>query len=159
MEYMFTNGFLGTKAPFFMDLVTLIVVLLPFLVVIAIQFARNYHYNLHAQVQITIFIFAVIVLGYFEYGVRLGGGFEAYIRNSGVNHTYALYVLIAHIIISTVTIGLWISTIIQAINDKKQNLLVGVHSSLHKRAGMRTFFGIVLTSFSGLWVYLLLFVY
>ncbi len=159
MEYMFASGFFGTRAPFFMDLVTLIVILLPFLVAIAIQFARNYNYNLHSKVQIIIFIFSVIVLGYFEYGVRLGGGFEGYIKDSGANYTYALVILITHIIISTITLGFWVNTIVQAINDKKHKLLFGLHSASHKKAGIRTFFGIVLTSLSGLWVYLLLFVY
>jgi len=159
MDYMFSSGFLGTRAPFFMDLVTLIVTLLPFLVAVAIGFARNYNYNLHSRVQIIIFIFSLVVLSYFEYGVRISGGFGGYIKDSGVSYNYAFLVLILHIIISTITLGFWISTIIQAVNDKKHKLLFGLHSASHKKAGLRTFFGIILTSISGLWVYLLLFVF
>ncbi len=77
--YMFGAGFFGTRAPFFMDLVTLIVSLLPFLVAIAISFARNKHYKVHAYLQIFIFAFSVIVLTYFEYGVRVSGGFNTFI--------------------------------------------------------------------------------
>ena len=159
MEYMFSQGFLGTRAPFFMDIVTLIVTLLPLLVAVAIIFARQYKYELHASVQMVIFVISVIVLGYFEYGVRLGGGFEAYFKESGVGHNYALIVLILHIFIAVVTLGLWISTLINARKDRTHNLLPGVHSTSHKKAGIRTFIGIILTSFSGLWVYLLLFVF
>lgn len=159
MEYMFSSGFLGTRAPFFMDFVTLIVTLLPFLVAVAIGFAKRYKYDLHSITQTIIFIFSVIVLGYFEYGVRLGGGFESYLKGSSVDYNYAFTVLIVHIIIATITLGFWVSTILQARYDKLHKLLVGVHSASHKRAGLRTFTGIVLTSFSGLWVYLLLFVY
>lgn len=36
MNYMFEAGFLGTRAPFFMDMVTLIVAGLPLLVAAAI---------------------------------------------------------------------------------------------------------------------------
>ena len=159
MDYMFSSGFLGTRAPFFMDFVTVVVTLLPFLVALAINFAKKRNYKLHSIVQIIIFVFSVIILGYFEYGVRLGGGFEAYLKGSSVDYNYAFSVLVIHIIIATLTLGIWIKTIIQARNDKLNGLLVGVHSKSHKSAGLRTFFGIVLTSFSGLWVYLLLFLY
>ena len=159
MDYMFAEGFLGTRAPFFMDFVTLIVVLLPFLVATAIAFAKAGLYRVHSALQIIIFIVSVIVLGYFEYGVRLGGGFAAYMQESGVEHTYAFLVLIVHIIISVITLGFWISTLLNARRDRKYRALPGVHSASHKRAGIRTFIGIVLTSVTGLWVYLLLFVF
>ena len=45
LGYMFESGFFGTRAPFFMDIVTLIVALLPFLVAVAISFARNKYYK------------------------------------------------------------------------------------------------------------------
>ncbi|MDQ7067856.1 MAG: hypothetical protein Q9M40_07695 [Sulfurimonas sp.] len=41
MNYMFESGFLGTKAPFFMDFVTLLVALLPVLVYGAILLAKK----------------------------------------------------------------------------------------------------------------------
>ena len=75
MEYMFAKGFLGTRAPFFMDFITLIVTLLPLFVAIGILFARRYDYEIHALIQMSIFILSLVIFGYFEYGVRLGGGF------------------------------------------------------------------------------------
>jgi len=62
LEYMFHPGFLGTRAPLFMDMVTLIVALLPLLVAGAIYFAINKKYKVHAYSQIFIFAFSVIVL-------------------------------------------------------------------------------------------------
>ncbi len=159
MEYMFAKGFLGTRAPFFMDFITLIVTLLPLFVAIGIRFARRYDYEIHALIQMSIFVVSLVIFGYFEYGVRLGGGFEAYFRDSGVEHNYAVVVLAIHIFIAVITLGFWISTIINARRDRGYNLLPGVHTASHRRAGIRTFIGIVFTSFSGLWVYLLLFVY
>jgi putative membrane protein len=41
MEYMFEVGFLGTRAPFFMDTVTLIVALLPLLIALAVTLAKG----------------------------------------------------------------------------------------------------------------------
>lgn len=159
MNYMFQPGFLGTKAPFFMDFVTLIVALLPLLVGIAISFAKNKNYTLHARVQWLIFIVSVTVVSYFEYGVRLGGGYETFVKNTHVSHNYLFAVLVVHIVISVLTLGIWISTLFRARSDASQGGLPGNYSKTHKKAGIRTFIGIVLTSLSGIWVYLLLFVF
>ena len=156
---MFQPGFLGTKAPFFMDFVTLIVAFLPLLVGIAISFAKNRKYILHARVQWVIFIISVIVVSYFEYGVRLGGGYEAFVKNTHVSHDYLFVVLMIHIVISVLTLGIWISTLFRARSDSSQGGLPGNYSASHKKAGIRTFIGIVLTSLTGIWVYLLLFVF
>lgn len=151
LGYMFEAGFFGTRAPIFMDVVTLIVSLLPFLVAIAISFARNKRYTLHSYIQIIIFAFSVIILSYFEYGVRVGGGFAAFMKESGVSYDYALGVLILHIIISTITVILWATAIFRA----KKLLQLGVH----RKMGLVTFAGVVLTSVTGIWVYFLMFVY
>ncbi len=150
-EYMFDAGFFGTRAPFFMDLVTLIVSLLPFLVAMAISFARNKHYRTHSYLQIFIFAFSVIVLTYFEYGVRVSGGFNTFMQGSGVSHDYAFIVLIFHIIVSVIALIVWGLTIFRA---KKQ-----LQSGTHRKAGLVTFAGVILTSLTGIWVYFLMFVY
>ena len=158
MDYMFQPGFLGTKAPFFMDFVTLIVACLPLLVAIAIYFAKKNKYVYHAWAQTIIFIVSIIVVSYFEYGVRLGGGYESFVKNTSVSHDYLFIVLMIHIAISVVTLGIWASTLIRAKKDYESGL-PGPYSRSHKRAGIRTFIGIILTSLSGIWVYLLLFLF
>lgn len=158
MDYMFQAGFLGTRAPFFMDFVMVMVALLPFLVFGAILFAKNKNYTLHALTHQIIFVVAVIVVGYFEYGVRVGGGYEGFMKNSTVAHDYAMYVLIFHIIVAVVGFGIWVSTLINAKKASKQHLLPGIDSTSHKKAGIRAFVGIVLTAVTGIWVYVLLFV-
>ncbi len=141
-----------------MDFVTLIVALLPLLVGMAIYFAKRKDYNLHALVQTLIFIVSIIVVGYFEYGVRLGGGYEAFVKNTNVSHNYLFVVLMIHIVISVITLGIWASTLIRARKDYESGL-PGPYSRSHIKAGFRTFIGITLTSLTGIWVYLLLFVY
>jgi len=159
MDYMFQAGFLGTRAPFFMDFVTLIVAFLPFLVLIAIGMAKRKSYKLHAFTQTLIFIVSFIVVGYFEYGVRLGGGFKNFMEESHTPYNYALWVLIIHIIIATLSLIYWIRTLLRAYKANKNSELPG-HSSLsHRKEGLYTFIGIFLTGFTGIWVYLLLFVY
>ncbi len=159
MEHMFQAGFLGTRAPLFMDIVTLIVALLPFLVFGAIALAKGKRYQTHATVQQVLFVVSLIVVGYFEYGVRNFGGFEAFMQTSHTSRTYALWVLIIHIVISVISLGIWSATLLNAHKARKNKTLQGSASFSHKRAGVRTFIGIVLTSVTGLWVYVLLFIY
>jgi len=148
---MFEQGFLGTRAPFFMDVVTLIVAFLPFLIAGAIYLAKIKKYKLHMLAQRTIFVVSVVVLTYFETGVRMVGGFKKFMEGSSVSHDYAFFVLIFHIAISVVTLIVWVTTLLLAHKQLKLKK--------HKQAGKIVFSGVVATSLTGIWVYLLLFVY
>ena len=159
MEYMFEAGFLGTKAPLFMDMVTLIVAFLPLLVYGAILLARKKMFKTHMIFQNIIFIFSLIVVTYFELGVRVGGGFDAFMSESNVSYTYALIVLIVHIIIAITMLYFWSQTIISGNYNYMKSILPGKASNAHKLLAVKTFISIIFTSFSGVWVYLLLFVY
>ena len=151
MDYMFKVGFLGTRAPLFMDVVTLIVAVLPFLMMGIIVLAVKKRYKLHARLQWILFLVSVAVLTYFEIGVRVGGGFDSFMQGSSVAHKYAFIVLVFHIAISVSTLIVWLTTLVIA---KKQLQL-----NKHKQAGKLTFLGVTLTSLTGVWVYLLMFVY
>jgi len=151
MNYMFEAGFLGTRSPFFMDFVTVIVALLPFLVAGAIYLATMKKYKLHAIAQVVVFSTSVVVLIYFETGVRIIGGFKSFMDGSSVDYNYVFFVLIFHIIIATITLLLWFITVIRVNRF--------LPSGGHKLLGKITFVGITLTSLTGIWVYLLLFVY
>ena len=151
MEYMFQTGFLGTRAPLFMDIVTLIVSLLPLLMMGIIVLARKKRYKLHSLLQKVLFLVSFIVLTYFETGVRMVGGFETFMKESGVEHDYAFFVLILHITISIITLIIWLTTLFMARKQLQKNK--------HKQAGKLTFLGVALTSLSGIWVYMLMFVY
>jgi putative membrane protein len=151
MDFMYKAGILGTRAPLFMDIVTIIVSVLPLLMVSIIYLAAIKKYKLHILLQKVLFVVTVLVLTYFETGVRVSGGFNAFMDGSGVEHNYAFIVLVFHIAISVITLIVWITTLLMA---KKQLKL-----KKHKRAGRVTLFGVVLTSLTGIWVYLLMFVY
>ena len=159
MDFIFEPGFLGTRAPLFMDIVSVIVALLPFLIFGAISLAKNNNYQAHESVQKLLFVVTVIVVAFFEYGVRVEGGYKNLMEGSSVGHNYFIYVLIFHIIISVVTLVLWVMTLYSAKRYKKQSTLPGRYSEAHKKAGQRTFIGIILTMLTGAWVYALLFVY
>jgi putative membrane protein len=156
MEHMFETGFLGTRAPLFMDFVTVIVILLPFLIGGSIYLAKRQSYKFHQISQIVILITSVIVVGYFEYGVRLGGGFAEYVKATAVSYNIALAILIVHILIAVITLYLWIGTIMMA---KRYQIIDSPHPYYnHKKAGIRVAVGIIATSLTGLIVYVVLFV-
>jgi len=159
MDFLFTSGFLGTRAPLFMDIVSVIVAVLPFLIYGAISLAKIGNYSAHESVQKLLFIISVIVVGFFEYGVRMEGGYKNLMEGSSVSHDYLLYVLVFHIMISVTTLILWVTTLYRAKRYKKQSALPGLSSQAHKKDGQRTFIGIILTMLTGAWVYALLFVY
>ena len=159
MNYMFASGFLGTKAPFFMDLVTIIVALLPFLVLFGVSLIRKGYYSLHTFYQITIFIISVIVVGWFEYGVRVGGGFNSFIEGNPRSTTVMLTILIIHIIISTATTIYWAKTVWQAYRHYSDGNLPGGFSIRHIARAKLTLWGIFLTALTGVWVYVTIFVY
>ena len=151
MDFMYAPGFFGTRSPMFMDIVSLIVMFLPFLMFGIIMLARLKQHKLHAQLQWILYIISVVVVTYFEIGVRFIGGFEKLMEGSGVHHNYALIVLIFHIAISVSTLIIWTTTLFTA---KKQLQL-----NRHKKAGYATFTGVIATSLTGAWVYMLMFVY
>jgi len=151
MDYMFQAGFFGTRAPLFMDFVTFIVAALPLLMMGIIMLARAKKYKLHALLQGLLYIVSVIVVVYFEYGVRVGGGFDFFMQDSGVEFSYALSVLLVHIFIAIATLFMWTKTLVMS----KKHLEAGTHKS----QGRKTFLGVVLTSITGIWVYMLMFVY
>jgi len=155
MEYMYKQGFLGTKAPFFMDLTTLIVAFLPFLLAIAIYFAQKRRYKIHTILQTVIYIVSAIVVGYFEYGVRTGEGFKDFLKSTSVSHNYIFLVLTFHIVVATMGYILWTMLLYSALKHKDN--LPGNASKKHTKDGKRVFIWMSLTAVSGIWIYLLLF--
>ena len=151
MDFMYEQGFFGTRSPMFMDIVSFIVAFLPFLMLGVILLARFKKHKLHAQLQWVLYLISIVVVTYFEIGVRIVGGFAKFMEGSGVEHNYALFVLVFHIAISVSTLIIWTTTLFMA---KKQLQL-----NKHKRAGYLTFLGVIMTSLTGAWVYLLMFVY
>jgi len=155
---MFEAGFLGTRAPLFMDMVTLIVVLLPLLLGGTILFAKMGRYEAHKIAQIALFVVSVIVVGYFEYGVRIGGGFDEFVKGSSLSHSFIFYFLIFHIAIAIITLYTWLKTLVFSIKAYSHSSLPGSESAHHIKMAKQTALWINATAITGIGVYLLLFV-
>ena len=158
MEHMFDIGFLGTRAPMFMDIIVIIVGLLPFLIAFTIWFAINRMYGLHRLFQTILFVVTIVALVYFKYGMYMAGGFDVYIKGSSIDSTIAFYFLMFHVIVASITLIMWFAMMKFASGDSKRRALPGLYSDAHKKSGMRLAIAILLTSVTGIAVYWMLFI-
>ena len=152
---MFETGFLGTRALWFMDVVTLWFGLLPFLMAAAIALATRKRYTAHRQAQTALFVVTLAMVLLFEVGVRFSGGFAAYAEQSGMAFSALVALLAVHILIAVAAVGLWAWLLVDALRRFRLGGAVGVS---HKRYGLAVFAGMSVTSFLGVMIYWLLFI-
>lgn len=155
---MFEAGFLGTRAPLFMDLVTIYFALLPFLVGYAIVLAVRGNYRAHFKWQATLFLLTMVMVAIFEIGVRIGGGFNDYMQGSELSYGWVLGYLIVHIVIALITVIAWGVTIYKSM---KAYVKEGPSSSYfiqHKSKSKWLYLGIAVTSLMGCSMYPILFI-
>ncbi|MBU1927736.1 DUF420 domain-containing protein [bacterium] len=154
---MFETGFLGTSAPFYMDLVTFYFGILPLLMGSAIFVAVKKRYELHYKMQLVIFVFTLLVVGVFEVGVRISGGFSAFMEQSNANETFMIIFLLIHILIALATVVLYSILIYSAVKEFRLKSIPIVKS--HKKLGMLVYLGMSITSIMGVMIYYFLFAY
>ncbi len=155
---MFETGFLGTRAPFFMDLVTIFFAILPFLVASSVYLAVKKQYALHFQSQVFIFVLSMVMVVLFEAGVRVDGGFNAYMQGSSLSYNGVLSYLIVHILFALLTMVAWGITIYSSYKAFREE---GVSSSYfieHKKRARWVFLAIIINSIIGTLMYPILFI-
>lgn len=154
---MFETGFLGTHAPFYMDVATLYFTILPFLLAIGIRFAIVGNYDAHYKMQLATFISALFFIILFEVGVRISGGFSEFMLDSNADYSWMIAFLIFHIFVAVVSVVAWIALIYGAVKHHKLE-----HKYLpkyHKKIGKLVFLGLSFTSLMGVLIYYFLFIY
>lgn len=152
----FEPGFLGTKAVFYMDLVTVYFALLPFLLGFSIFQAVKGKIELHYRSQMIILVITIVMVLIFEIGVRISGGFVEYVKMSPISYDFLLLFLLVHIFIALMAVGGWIYLIITSYKAYKRAGRIGFNN--HKRIGKWIFAALTLTSIMGCSIYLFLFV-
>ena len=145
MEYLFNIGFLGTRAPYYMDGIIVYLLLLPILILFSIFSATNRQYSLHRFMQTVLFTLTLIALIAFNYGIHMVENFDKLMAISSVNYNLAFYLLIIQTVLSMLMLILWISTLLFAISDRRRKALPGLYSRSHKISGRRTFMVIILS--------------
>ena len=156
-DYMFSTGFLGTAAPFYMDVSTLYFAVLPFLLAIGIRFAIKKEYEKHYRMQLGTFILTLLIVVLFEIGVRVSGGFIAFMENSHADYTFMVVFMIVHITIAILSVILWSALIYGAV--KRYRIEGGSLPKSHKKVGKLVFSGLTITAIMGVMIYYFLFIY
>ena len=155
---MFEAGFLGTRAPMFMDVITIFFALLPFLVAYSIYLAVKGRYLLHFRSQMGLFILSMVMVVVFEIGVRVDGGFNAYMQESSLSYNGVLIYLVVHILFALLTVVAWGITIYSSSKAFREE---GVASSYFREHGKRArwvFLAIFTNSVMGTAMYPILFI-
>ncbi len=151
-----TKGFLGTTAPFYLDLATIYFAVLPFLLAFSIYFAVKKEYKKHFISQAIILATTLTIVVIFEIGVRVSGGFLEYSKYSNISFDFMLIFLIVHILIAIAAVGGWLFLFISSYKDYKKNLLDGKE---HRKIGRAIFIALTISSIMGVCIYTFLFVF
>jgi putative membrane protein len=151
----FEPGFLGTRAAFYMDVVTLYFAILPFLLGFSIRQAIIGNISLHYRSQMVILALTMVMVVIFELGVRISGGFVEYVKMSSVSYDFLLIFLAVHILIALFAVGGWIYLIV---TSYKTYMREGREAmGKHRRMGKWIFGALTITSIMGCSIYLFLF--
>ncbi|MFA6144784.1 MAG: DUF420 domain-containing protein [Sulfurimonas sp.] len=151
----FEPGFLGTRAAFYMDVVTLYFAILPFLLAFSIRQAVVGNITLHYRSQIAVLGLTVLMVILFEVGVRVEGGFVEYVKMSPISYDFLLVFLSVHIFIALLAVGGWIFLIISSYRTYLSEGIGGMEK--HRRMGKWIFAALTLTSIMGCSIYAFLF--
>jgi len=146
-----------TQPPLYMNVITIYFMMLPFLMASAIYMAIKKKFTLHYKMQLSIFIITLIVVVIFEVGVRLSGGFSAFMQTSNANMTYMTLFLVVHILVALVSVVLYFLVIYSAYREVKLHKEPLIHN--HKFLGRLVFLGMSITSIMGTTIYYFLFIY
>jgi len=153
MEYLFGVGFLGTRAPYYMDGIIVFLLSLPFLILFSIMLAGNGKYRLHRFTQTLLFISTLLILIAFNYGIHVYENFDELVAMGSVDYTQTFYLLVAQTILSMVMLIMWFSTLLFAISDRRRRALPGLYSSGHKKTGRKVFLAVILTMMTNVYLY------
>ncbi|WP_345988894.1 DUF420 domain-containing protein [Sulfurimonas sp. HSL1-2] len=153
---MFEAGFLGTRALWFMDVVTLWFAALPFLMGGAIYLAMRKREHAHKRAQTLLFAVTLAMVVLFEVGVRFTGGFVAYAEESGVEFSSLAVFLAVHVLIAVAAVAGWAWLLIDALRSYGSSATV---AATHKRNGLIVFGGMTVTSLMGVTIYGMLFMF
>ena len=153
---LFSKGFLGTSAPFYLDLATVYFAILPFLLAISIFFAIKKHYKKHFISQAVILGVTLFIVVIFEIGIRISGGFIEYSKYSNISYDFMLFFLIIHILIAIAAVAGWLFLFISSYKQYKSNTL---NVTSHKKIGKAIFTALSISSIMGVCIYFFLFIF
>jgi len=154
----FEPGFMGTRAPMYLDIVGVFFFLLPFLLFFSIRYAVKGDIKKHLYSQAGIFVMTLVFVVVFEVGMRLQGGFQEYMKNSPVNYNFFITFLVIHILVAIATFNLWSYQLITSVKGYRAGTLKVGTGAKHKKLAKILIVGIFVTIAQGVGIYYFLFV-
>lgn len=156
--FLLQQGFLNTKAPFFLDFITIYFAILPLLLAISILFAVKKQYKTHFISQSIILFFTLVLIIIFEIGVRITGGFIEFSKDvTTFSYSFLLTFLIIHIIIALFAVAGWLYLYIYSYKLYKNKDIESIKRTKHKKIGKWIFLSLSVSSYMGVALYYFLF--
>lgn len=157
-----SDGFLGYKASFMLDVVVCALALVVPVLLYSIYVVKQGQFQLHRTLQLALGIVLLLTVGAFEVDLQLvHGGWENIVNKREVSAEHLQLVqrvLWVHLCFAITTPILWIVTIVLALRRFPNPPVPGPHSGLHKKLAWLSTLDITLTSVTGLIFYYFAFV-
>ena len=154
---MIPQGFLGTQADLIIDTILVMFILWPFVVLVAIRFASYGHYYQHRNFQIAIFLCVSLLVLALEIDLRFTDLLIDIKKTAMYNSMLAKSVFFIHLIIVSSTYLIWVMLLMRSIL-RFNTQLPGSFSKRHRFWGRILMVGLVLTSMTGVALYVIVFV-
>lgn len=153
IRVLFERGYVSESAPLYLEIVGLYFALLPLFMTLSIVLAVKKYKKLHLLSQLFLYLFTLLMVVVFEVGMRLDGGFLAYIDESSSYFIPFVLFLALHIIIATLFIILWSYQLILSIKSYRMKMPM----PRHKEIGKWIVISMVISTLMGGAIYLFLF--
>lgn len=148
-------GFLGTKAPFMMDLVVLALFAIIPVLIYSIKLAKTGQYIKHKSIQIALAIILLISVILFEIEIRIAGGIYQLIDIAPSERLLFDIVLYTHLFFAITTPLIWGFVIFSAIKNFDGKSFPARYANKHRLWGKIATIDLILTSLTGFLVYYL----
>ncbi|MBI5757361.1 MAG: DUF420 domain-containing protein [Planctomycetales bacterium] len=154
-----TDGFLGYKSSFMLDVVALSLVLVVPLLVWSLYLVKVMRrYGAHRRLQTLLGLVLLVAVSAFEIDMRMQGGIDGILAKRPVpltsdQRSFFNGLLAVHLVFAVSTVLLWGLTLILAWKRTPHPPAPSPHSRLHKRLGWMSAIDITLTAITGLMVY------
>lgn len=154
---MIFEGFLGTQADLIIDTILVMFVLWPFVVLLAIRFAKAGLYRPHRNFQIIIFVCVFLLVLALEIDLRFTDLLDK-IKETAIYHSMlAKAVFGTHLFVAIPTFIIWLTLLFRSIRQYETEL-PGSFSNHHIFWGKALLIGLILTSVTGIALYIIVFV-
>jgi len=146
VEYLLDIGFLGTPAPYYMDVILVYLLSLPILMTFSILLVGYKKHGLHRFTQTLLFLLTLSVLLIFNY------------RMYTVVEKELFSLLIIELLFSIIMLIMWLRVLLFAVADRRRKGLPGLYSSSHKKSGKLVFLVMLLMVFINAYLYWMVYV-